>query len=115
MEALDPRLAALLDRAPGREGSVVFLTGAGILVASGVPIFTDEDAKWRVGSRTYDPVELATWMSFQRMPADVWGWYLYRRARFRTAEPNAAHHAIAALERRLRDRFLLVTENVGGL
>lgn len=115
MQGVSERLVPMLDRAAEREGLVVFLTGAGVAAESGIPTFNGPDLHWRVGSRMYHPVELATWMTFHRMPADIWGWYLYRRARCRTAEPNAAHRAIAHLERRLGDRFLLITENVDGL
>jgi NAD-dependent deacetylase len=91
------------------------LTGSGLSSESGIATFRDEGEHWRVGARSYHPVELATRMAFERMPADIWGWYLYRRSCCRMAEPNAAHHALAALEARLAERFLLVTENVDGL
>ena len=42
-------------------------------------------------------------------------WYLWRRAVCRAAKPNRAHEAVAALEARLGDRFVLVTQNVDGL
>ncbi|MCS7002944.1 MAG: hypothetical protein NZ518_08860, partial [Dehalococcoidia bacterium] len=43
-----------------------------------------------------------------------WRWYRWRKARVRAASPNPAHHAIAALERRVAD-FTLATQNVDGL
>ena len=49
------------------------------------------------------------------MPDEVWRWYLYRRSVCRMAQPNAAHHAIAALAGVLDDRLLLATQNVDGL
>jgi NAD-dependent deacetylase len=115
--AADGRLAGLLDRAVSRDGGgqAVFLTGAGISAESGIPTFRGEEGYWQVGSRNFHPMELATWMAFQRMPEDIWGWYLFRRAACRSARPNAAHEAIAALEPQLADRFLLVTQNVDGL
>src|SRR5690349_3327287 len=115
MEVVNESLRRLLPRVSERSGKVVVLTGAGVAAESGVSTFRGEDGVWQVGSRRYHPVELATWMAFQRMPADIWGWYLYRRARYHEAAPNAAHRAIAALERKLGDRCLLVTENVDGL
>lgn len=111
----DDKVAVLLDRAASRPGPAVILTGPGLIEESGVASMRGDEALWRVGSRVYHPVELATWMTFQRLPAEVWGWYLFRRASGRCAFPNAAHVAIASLERRLGDRFLLVTENVHGL
>lgn len=114
LEEADPRLDSLLDGAAVRGGPVVFLTGPGLLAESGVPTPQGDAVQWRAGGRDYQAVELATLMSFRRMPADVWGWYLHRRAMGRAAHPNPAHEALAALERRLADRFLLVTENVNG-
>jgi NAD-dependent deacetylase len=115
MQVVNESIRRLLPRVSERSGRVVVLTGAGVTAESGVSTFRDDDGMWQVGSRSYHPVELATWMAFQRMPADIWGWYLYRRARYHDAAPNAAHQAIAALERRLGNRCLLVTENVDGL
>ncbi|HVW30155.1 MAG TPA: Sir2 family NAD-dependent protein deacetylase [Polyangiaceae bacterium] len=94
---------------------VVVLTGAGISAESGIPTFRGAEGYWQVGSRNYRPMELATAAAFARMPDDVWGWYLYRRAVCHAAAPNQAHLALAELERRLGDRFLLVTQNVDGL
>jgi NAD-dependent deacetylase len=96
-------------------GLVVVLTGAGISAESGIPTFRGVEGYWQVGSRNYRPMELATAAAFERMPDDVWGWYLYRRAVCRAASPNSAHLALVELERRLGDRFLLVTQNVDGL
>jgi NAD-dependent deacetylase len=93
----------------------VVLTGAGISAESGIPTFRGKEGYWTVGSRQYRPMELATQEAFSRLPDDVWGWYLYRRAVCRAAQPNTAHRALVDLEARLGDRFLLVTQNVDGL
>jgi len=97
------------------EGLVLWLTGAGISAESGVPTFRGEEGYWKVGSRNYHPQELATWAAFQRMPEEIWSWYLYRRGVCRAAQPNAAHRALVRAERRSGNRFLLVTQNVDGL
>jgi NAD-dependent deacetylase len=115
MELVSQSLRRLLPRAAQQRGRVVLLTGAGVTAESGLSTFRGDDGRWQVGSRSLHPVELATWMAFRRMPADIWGWYLHRRARYHAATPNPAHRAIAALERRLGDRCLLVTENIDGL
>jgi NAD-dependent deacetylase len=60
------------------------------------------------------PAELATPEAFREDPETVWRFYAWRRERAAAAEPNAAHHALAALERRLAG-FHLVTQNVDGL
>jgi NAD-dependent deacetylase len=108
-------LADLLDAGAARSGPIVFLTGAGISAESGVPTFRGEEGYWLVGSRNYQPEEMATAAAFEEMPEEVWRWYLHRRAACRRARPNAAHLALAGLEAALGDRFLLVTQNVDGL
>ena len=96
-------------------GPIVFLTGAGISAESGIPTFRGAEGYWRVGSRNYQPTEMATSEAFARMPEEVWRWYLFRRGVCRAAAPNAAHLALVAVEQRLGERFLLVTQNVDGL
>jgi NAD-dependent deacetylase len=97
------------------DGPIVFLTGAGISAESGIPTFRGPEGYWRVGSRNYQPTEMATARAFAEMPEEVWRWYLFRRGVCRRAAPNPAHRALVELEARLGDRFLLVTQNVDGL
>jgi NAD-dependent deacetylase len=97
------------------EGPIVFLTGAGTSTESGIPTFRGPEGYWRVGSRNYQPTEMATARAFSSMPDEVWRWYLHRRAVCLAAAPNAAHAALSQLDARLGDRFLLVTQNVDGL
>jgi NAD-dependent deacetylase len=108
----DDSVQALLDRP---HTLVLWLTGAGVSAESGIPTFRGKEGYWRVGSRNYQPEEMATRAAFQQMPKEVWAWYLYRRGVCRGAHPNAAHLALVNAERRGGDRFLLVTQNVDGL
>ena len=96
-------------------GKIVFLTGAGISAESGIPTFRGPEGFWTVGSRVYQPEELATWSTFSRKPDLVWPWYLWRRQTCREAQPNAAHIALVHIEEMLGNRFTLVTQNVDGL
>jgi NAD-dependent deacetylase len=96
-------------------GNAIALTGAGVSAESGIPTFRGREGYWMVGSREYHPQELATRAAFERMPWDVWAWYLYRRGACRRAEPNAGHTALVRLEAGLGDRFALITQNVDGL
>jgi NAD-dependent deacetylase len=90
---------------------VAALTGAGVSAESGVPTFRDaQTGLWA----KFDPRELATPGAFARDPKRVWDWYAERRAQAARVAPNAAHDALAAIERRV-PRFLLVTQNVDGL
>lgn len=94
---------------------LVFLTGAGISAESGIPTFRGEEGYWTIGSKVYQPQEMATWSNFSQMPLEVWRWYLYRRAICHKAQPNPAHLALAELEASFGDGFRLVTQNVDGL
>ena len=96
-------------------GNLVVMTGAGISAESGIPTFRGEEGYWVVGSREYQPEEMATHAMFSRQPDAVWSWYLYRRGVCHRATPNAGHGAVAELEHSLADRFRLLTQNVDGL
>jgi NAD-dependent deacetylase len=90
---------------------VCVLTGAGISAESGIPTFRDaQEGLWA----RYDPADLATPEGFERDPELVWRWYEWRRELIRQAQPNAGHHALAALARRV-PTLTLVTQNVDGL
>lgn len=90
---------------------LVVLTGAGISAESGVSTFRDPDGVWM----KMDPMKLATPEAFAADPALVHGFYNARRAQLREVEPNAAHRALAQLERKLGNDFMLVTQNVDDL
>jgi NAD-dependent deacetylase len=100
------RLVERLSRAQ----ELAVLTGAGVSQESGVPTFRGEEGLWR----QYRAEDLATWRAFEGDPKLVWSWYDYRRRVISDAEPNAAHRAIADLERGF-PRFSLITQNTDGL
>jgi NAD-dependent deacetylase len=74
----------------------VVLTGAGVSTESGIPDFRSRDGLWA----EYDPQEYATISAFLADPVRVWDFYAKRCQFLSQAAPNAAHHALAALERR---------------
>ena len=90
--------------------SVVALTGAGISAESGVPTFRGEDGLWR----GMDPMKLATPQAFEKDPALVWEFYTWRRKKIHSVSFNAAHKALARMEKKV-DEFTLVSQNVDGL
>ncbi|HEY1882325.1 MAG TPA: NAD-dependent deacylase [Candidatus Cybelea sp.] len=90
--------------------SVFVLTGSGISAESGLPTFRGIGGLWR----THRVEELASAEGFARDPELVWTWYNERKAAHQNAEPNAAHAALARLERKLPD-FTLATQNVDSL
>jgi NAD-dependent deacetylase len=90
---------------------LLVLTGAGVSAESGVRTFRDANGLWEE-----HPVEqVATPEGFRADPGLVWRFYSDRRRQAKTVEPNPGHHALASVERRMGDRFLLVTQNVDGL
>jgi NAD-dependent deacetylase len=89
---------------------VLVLTGAGVSAESGIPTFRGKDGHWR----DLDPAKLATPEAFAKDPGLVWQWYRERRQRIRSAQPNAAHQAIAKLAQDAHE-VLLVTQNVDDL
>jgi|SRR5579872_2811265 len=90
--------------------SIAVLTGAGISAESGLPTFRGPGGLWRQRR----PEELARREAFSRDPKLIWEWYNWRRSVIAEARPNAAHLALAELERRAK-QFTLITQNVDGL
>jgi NAD-dependent deacetylase len=106
------RLARLIrERQP-----CVVLTGAGISAESGIPTFRGPGGIWSDADDStesgipdfrsptgiwarYDPMEYASIEAFQRDPVKVWEIYAKRLQVLKEARPNAAHLALAALER----------------
>ena len=111
----DSRLSAVLDQVRQSKGNVTVLTGAGISAESGIPTFRGPEGYWTVGSKVYQPQEMATQAMFRRDPRAVWQFYLWRLGVCRQAEPNAGHKALVQIEKQLRSRFTLITQNVDNL
>ena len=93
--------------------SIVILTGAGISKESGLDTFRDKGGIW---SR-HRIEDVATPEAFARNPKAVHEFYNWRRRNLQGAHiaPNAAHKALAALERGLPGRVLVVTQNIDNL
>ncbi len=94
-----------------RDAFLVILTGAGISAESGLGTFRDKDGLWT----RYDLNAVATPEGFARDPALVHEFYNARRANARAAAPNAAHRALARLQRDWAGDVLIVTQNVDDL
>lgn len=109
--ALD-RVAAELRRAE----RVLFITGAGISADSGLPTYRGIGGLYD-GNMTEEGLRIEEALSgdvFALRPDITWKYLAQIEANCRGAGPNAAHYAIAALERRLPE-VLVFTQNVDGL
>ncbi|MFQ5622828.1 MAG: NAD-dependent deacylase [Paracoccaceae bacterium] len=91
--------------------NIVILTGAGVSAESGLGTFRDAGGIWT----KYDFRDVATPEGFARSPALVHEFYNARRANCRKAAPNAAHAALARLERNFGGEVLVITQNVDDL
>ena len=93
--------------------NIVILTGAGVSKESGLDTFRDADGIW-AKVRLED---VATPEAFQRNPVMVQDFYNDRRAKLEDPDvcPNAAHQALARLEREWPGEVLIVTQNIDDL
>jgi NAD-dependent deacetylase len=109
-----PRTGPFDEFAPlriSRDARVFVLTGAGISAESGIRTFRDANGLWE----EYRFEDVASPEGWRANAAVVWRFYSQRRAQAGTCEPNLAHHALAAVERVMGDRFFLCTQNVDDL
>jgi NAD-dependent deacetylase len=90
---------------------VLVLTGAGVSAESGIATFRGSSGLWE----NHRVEDVASPAGFQRDPALVWRFYSERRAAAMDVVPNRGHVALASLEEKLGDRFLLATQNIDGL
>lgn len=92
---------------------MVILTGAGISAESGIKTFRDFGGLWH----EHRIEDVASIDGFIRNPKLVQSFYNARRAQLLEPQiqPNAAHLALAKLEKQLGDELLIVTQNVDDL
>ena len=99
--------ARVMDQA----GLIVILSGAGLSAESGLATFRGPGGLWE-GHRVED---VCTPEALVADPVLVHRFYDERRAALAGVEPNAAHQALARLERAWPGALLLVTQNVDDL
>jgi len=95
---------------------ITILTGAGISADSGIATFRDADGLWE----NHRVEDVASPAAFRRDPQLVQRFYDLRREAVQQAEPNAAHRALAKLERELGaahgdDAVTIITQNIDDL
>ena len=91
--------------------NIVVLTGAGISAESGLRTFRAADGLWE----DHRVEDVATPQAFRRDPDLVQRFYDERRAQIMAAQPNAAHEALARLDREWSGELLIVTQNIDDL
>lgn len=88
---------------------ITVFTGAGVSKESGLQTFRDGDGLWN-GYNVYD---VATYDAFCKDPKMVLDFYNMRRAAVVGANPNAAHLAIASLQK--DHDVTIITQNIDDL
>ncbi|RUO60631.1 NAD-dependent protein deacetylase [Pseudidiomarina insulisalsae] len=89
---------------------VTLLTGAGLSTDSGIPDYRDAHGQWKRNP----PMQHHEFMGDSELRKRYWGRSLHGWPTLYHAQPNAAHYAIAALQRQgLIDT--IITQNVDGL
>lgn len=88
---------------------ITILSGAGISAESGISTFRDANGLWE----NHRIEDVATPKAWQRNPQLVLHFYNQRRKQLFEVQPNAAHHAITALQQKFNVQ--VVTQNVDDL
>lgn len=88
---------------------IVVLTGAGVSAESGISTFRDSGGLWE----NYDIMEVASIQGWYNNKKLVLDFYNQRRRQLKDVEPNAAHFALAELEKHFD--VTIITQNVDNL
>ena len=88
---------------------LVVLTGAGVSAESGITTFRDSNGLWE----NYKVEDVATIEGWYKDPQLVLDFYNARRSQLADVRPNAAHYAIAELEKDYD--VTVITQNVDNL
>ena len=91
-------------------GGVFVLSGAGVSTDSGIPDYRDEHGAWKGRA----PIQYRDFVASNAVRRRYWARSMLGFPLLAGAQPNAAHHALAKLEKQ-NSVSLLVTQNVDGL
>ena len=89
---------------------IVFFTGAGLSVESGIPTYRGQGGVWE----NYNYQEYACQEAFEKDPKKVWDFHDKRRAMIKSCNPNPAHKIIAKVQQH-HPRTTIITQNIDGL
>lgn len=89
--------------------NIVVLTGAGVSAESGISTFRDNGGLWD----KYDPQDVASIEGWYKNKQQMITFYNYLRTQLKDNKPNAAHFAIAELEKEYN--VTVITQNVDNL
>ena len=102
--------ALLLDRLRSAN-NVVFFTGAGASIESGIPTFRGgKDSFWV----DFDVETFATLDGFLNNPKQVWQWYAQRRLQIQGLQPNLGHQVMARWQAKA-SKVTVITQNIDNL
>ena len=94
--------------------NIVFFGGAGVSVPSGIPDFRSADGIYSKAYKTIlNPEIIISHSFFMRNPEEFYEFYKDKMI-YKDAKPNAAHYALAELERRGKLNAV-ITQNIDGL
>lgn len=88
---------------------IAVITGAGVSAESGIKTFRDSNGLWE----GHDVMQVASPQGFAENPELVLDFYNQRRRQLLTVMPNAAHKALADLEK--DHEVTIITQNVDDL
>ncbi|MGB9153129.1 MAG: NAD-dependent deacylase [Alphaproteobacteria bacterium] len=91
--------------------NIVVLTGAGVSAESGLPTFRDSGGLWE----GVNPEEVASAVAYELDPWNVNSFFNARRSAAQRVIPNAAHVALAKLQKTEGISCYLVTQNIDNL
>lgn len=102
-------LKSLIEKAK----NIVFLGGAGVSTASGIPDFRSENGLYSESYKKFSPEEILSREFFLSNTKDFYDYYK-KNMLFPNAKPNAAHIALAKLEKCGKLKAV-ITQNIDGL
>ena len=87
--------------------TTLYITGAGVSAASGIPTFRGQDGYWTIGSKNYTPMKMATRAMYKYNHHEFLAWYYHRFTTYRNHGPNEVHQWLSDKN--------VITQNIDGL